>query len=116
MGLDDFRLVRSAVLVGTETFAGWTLATLALPLLLRQQPVHRRPRPETRLDPLGTALLALGAVRSATALAAMLSAAVQRRHLYVWALFAPRFAFEACFLILSDVAALAISVARGNEA
>lgn len=42
-------------------------------------------------------------MRSCTAFCAMLSAAIQRRHLYAWSLFAPRFAFEACFLIVADI-------------
>lgn len=52
----------------------------------------------------------MGALRCAAALAAMLSAAVQRRHLYAWSLFAPRFAFEACFLVVTDMTVLLMNV------
>ena len=55
------------------------------------------------------ALLVAGLVRSAAAFCATLSAGVQRRHLYAWALFAPKFAFEACFLLLADAALLLLS-------
>ena len=48
--------------------------------------------------------------RSLTALAATASAAIQRRHLMVWALFAPKFVFEAVTLIVCD-AVLVTSVA-----
>ena len=34
------------------------------------------------------------------------SAAIQRRHLMVWALFAPKFLFDACILLVCDAAVL----------
>ncbi len=40
--------------------------------------------------------------RTLTAFAATASAAVQRRHLMVWALFAPKFVFEAVTLLVCD--------------
>ena len=49
------------------------------------------------------ALLAFLLVRACTAFAATVGAAVQRRHLYAWALFAPKFAFELCFLLGTDL-------------
>lgn len=60
-------------------------------------------------DALRQAVLVAGLVRAAAAFCAALSAAIQRRHLYVWALFAPRFAFEACFLVLTDLALLLVA-------
>ena len=57
------------------------------------------------------AALALGLLRALTAGAAMLSAAIQRRHLMVWALFAPKFVFEAAFLLVSDAALTAAALA-----
>jgi hypothetical protein len=66
------------------------------------------------LDPVGGSLartlLVAGLVRSAAAFCAALSAGLQRRHLYAWALFAPKFAFEAFFLLLADLALLLISL------
>ncbi|KFM23657.1 GPI ethanolamine phosphate transferase 3 [Auxenochlorella protothecoides] len=56
------------------------------------------------------AIAMMGTLRCAAALAAMLSAAVQRRHLYAWSLFAPRFAFEACFLVVTDITVLLMNV------
>ena len=59
---------------------------------------------------LGRPLLVAGLVRSAAAFCATLSAGLQRRHLYAWALFAPKFAFEACFLLLSDLVLLLLAL------
>lgn len=44
--------------------------------------------------------------RSLTAVAATASAAIQRRHLMVWALFAPKFLFDAVTLMVCDVTLL----------
>lgn len=57
------------------------------------------------------AALAFGLLRALTAGTAMLSAAIQRRHLMVWALFAPKFVFEAAFLLVSDAALAAAALA-----
>lgn len=48
----------------------------------------------------------MAALRTCSALSTTLSAAIQRRHLYAWSLFAPRFAFDACFLIFADISFL----------
>lgn len=60
---------------------------------------------------LAQAALAYGLLRALTAGAAMLSAAIQRRHVMAWALFAPKFVFEACFLLVSDAALAAATFA-----
>lgn len=52
--------------------------------------------------------------RTLNAAVATASAAIQRRHLMVWALFAPKLLFDACILLVCDAAVLAgISVALG---
>ena len=56
---------------------------------------------------LGAALVFV-TCRSLTAVAATASAAIQRRHLMVWALFAPKFLFEAVTLLICDVMLLVI--------
>ena len=48
--------------------------------------------------------------RSSSCCAAMVSAGIQRRHLYAWALFAPKFVFEAYFCVVTDVVILALGV------
>ena len=48
-------------------------------------------------------------VRTLTAWVATCSAALQRRHLMVWALFAPKFVFDLCFLFMADLSVLAFA-------
>lgn len=56
-------------------------------------------------------------VMTLNAAVATASAAIQRRHLMVWALFAPKFLFDACILLVCDAAvfvgvAVALLVSR----
>ena len=53
-------------------------------------------------------LLLFGVARAAATFCATLSAGIQRRHLYAWALFGPKFAFEVLFLGVTDVVLIAI--------
>jgi len=126
VGSDEFSLWRSGTLVALNTFGGLLLALLALPYIVEyvqaaagsSSPAKQRGRGSKAAAPGGSgaalrrAVLVAGLVRATPAFCAMLSAGVQRRHLYVWALFAPKYVFEACFLLLTDtvlplVAALA---------
>lgn len=45
-------------------------------------------------------------MRTLNAWVATCSVALQRRHLMVWALFAPKFVFELCFLFVADLTML----------
>ena len=51
------------------------------------------------------AVLGFLLVRALSAFAATVSAAIQRRHLYAWSLFAPKFVYEAAFLLGTDIVA-----------
>lgn len=114
VGFDEFHLLRSAALLVIHTFGAMLLTVLALPAFLSvlagddQQTEHSmQPKHSPALAPTPDSwrngILVFLFVRSCTAFAAMLSAAVQRRHLYAWAIFAPKFAFEAVFLIGTDL-------------
>ena len=102
MGSDDFSLARGALLMTVQTYGGIMAAALALPALCVRLAGGERASSRP--------LLILGLARSLTTFTAALSAAIQRRHLYVWALFAPKLAFEACFLAATDVALLLASL------
>ena len=130
IGSEEFSLWRSGGLVALNAFGGMLLALLALPAVLdhvegagggskgaptRTQPATRggqRGKTAAGANGVGLhrALLVAGLVRAVPAFCATLSAGVQRRHLYAWALFAPKFAFEACFLLLADLALLALAL------
>lgn len=123
VGSDEFHLWRSGTLVALNTFGGLLLALLALPCIVEYMqtsvsnsaPAKQRGR-GTKMAVAGSdgaalqrAVLVAGLVRAAPAFCAMLSAGVQRRHLYVWALFAPKYVFEACFLVLTDLVLLLVA-------
>ena len=100
--------LRSALLVLYNTFGTQLMMLLSLPLLLGP----RRPGSAAAGGPAPTRLLLLlymtwQAVGTACATAC---AAVHRRHLMVWAIFAPKFCFETVVLLISCVALLLLAL------
>ncbi len=111
VGYEDFGLLRSGALVAVDAFGGMALVVLdmaAAGSLLDSGGKKARNR-----KVVGPVLLLAAAARAAATAAATLSAAVQRRHLYAWALFAPKFAFEVFFLAATDLLLLGLAAAAG---
>lgn len=101
VGSDEFDLTRGAALMMLETFGSMALVALAAPGVAAEV-ANVAMQLEAKQEA-GRAALTFQLTRAITAFAAMLSAAIQRRHLYAWALFAPRFVFEAAFLLVTDL-------------
>lgn len=107
VGLSDYHLLSGVILMSIDTFGG--MAAVFLGGVASYQ---------GKKNDITSATLFW---RACLCLAAMVSAAVQQRHLYIWALLeavlkvegydyksvtAPRFVFEACFLVVTDILAL----------
>jgi hypothetical protein len=113
VGFDEFQLLRSAALLVIQTFGAMALVALSLPVALcalepadvasPSQAGQAQAQPLSKQLWWRRSMLVFLLVRGSTAFAAAVSAAVQRRHLYAWSLFAPKFAFEVVFLLGSDV-------------
>ena len=99
VGLSDYHLTAGVFLMSLDTFGG--MAVVGLVGL-------RGLGSGENGDDGRNAVKVFGCIRGAMGLVAMISAAVQKRHLYVWALFAPRFVFEACFLLLGDAISIVV--------
>ena len=89
-GLSDFSLVHSVALVALETFAPIVLSLALLARLGRQAP------PSMTKQILQTMSFA----HQCRALMAVLCVALHRRHLLIWAVFAPKFLFEIAFSVV----------------
>ncbi|XP_010549800.1 PREDICTED: GPI ethanolamine phosphate transferase 3 [Tarenaya hassleriana] len=95
VGFDEFVLIRQAILLTIETFGfSIILSVFGLPLLM---PLHS---PTKRLFRM---CMLYGLVNATTVTATILCVTIQRRHLMVWGLFAPKFVFDVVGLILTDV-------------
>ncbi|KAL4452193.1 hypothetical protein ABPG75_007855 [Micractinium tetrahymenae] len=140
VGSEEFHLWRSGSLMALNTFGGMLLPLLALPAVVQyvEAATAAKPMPDAgtaeqggrgqdgqqlaastaaaagQQDSPGTmlrqAIAVAGLAQAAAAFCATLSAGMQRRHLYAWALFAPRFSFAAVKLVLSDLALLLLSL------
>jgi phosphatidylinositol glycan class O len=110
-GFDDFGFARQGVLLAANTWAAELAAAAALPLVAARLAGDADDGAADDAAAFWRSLRALlaarGLLRAAGAGAAAAAAAVLRRHLHVWALFAPKFVFEAAALLLTDALALA---------
>lgn len=139
VGLRDYNFIKSGILLATDTFGAMVATIVGLVMLLVIKPPVKEGRasrgsrastssPGSSLAPPLSSyidtiidqshapgwttfmtLLLLGIPRSLACFAAMLSAGIQRRHLYAWALFAPKFVFEVFFVLITDLIILILS-------
>eukprot|EP00897_Mesotaenium_endlicherianum_P003319 jgi/Mesen1/3014/ME000177S02284 len=111
-GFEDFNYFRQGALLALETFgASHVLPTVALPLLALapfggRSGLPRQLTPDDRralfLTQLAKVCLVYGLVRSLSAAVTTAFVTLERRHLMVWALFAPKYVFDAVGLLLID--------------
>ena len=110
IGFDDFRMDIAGILLVFNTMFGYIVPVLVLPLLavfryhtqkhLTQNQVPSR---------INWGLLNLGILFSARAIFSAMNVMIQRRHLMVWAVFAPKFLFDATVSIFCLPLLLVIS-------
>ena len=127
VGFREFHLLRAAILMSMDTFGAMGLVgSFGIRYAMENSTISGQHKvskttsscacSEKRNDQLRTQsstkqilVLLFAFIRAASCFCAMLSAAIQRRHLYVWALFAPRFVFETAFLLVTDLVLLIFS-------
>lgn len=105
IGFDEFNLIRQAILLTIETFGfSLILPIFGLPLLVTYNYHSTRSKQPKRLFfmQLSQVFLMYGLVSSITVTFTIICVTIQRRHLMVWGLFAPKFVFDVVGLILTD--------------
>ncbi|XP_027164375.1 GPI ethanolamine phosphate transferase 3-like isoform X2 [Coffea eugenioides] len=105
IGFDEFNLIRQAVLLALDTFGfSHILPILGLPLLVALLHSRRKAKQGNNLFPiqLCQVYLMYGLIMAVSVTFTILCVTIQRRHLMVWGLFAPKFVFDVVGLILSD--------------
>lgn len=132
VGFEEFSLIRSGLFVAIDTFGGMSiviLSVIGIPAIgfcfeagkrndNRNKGRTARDRSLSKSSGRSSSfysknvrfmVLFFGFSRAFAAFCATTSAAIQKRHLYAWALFAPKFAFEVFFLISTDVILLLLA-------
>ncbi|KAJ0034437.1 hypothetical protein Pint_24145 [Pistacia integerrima] len=106
IGFDDFFLVRQAILLTIDTFGfSHILPVFGLPFLVVRQHMLGQTDQDRRLLSVQLFLMYLmyGLIMATTVIATIICVTIQRRHLMVWGLFAPKFVFDVVGFILTDV-------------
>jgi phosphatidylinositol glycan class O len=103
VGFDEFVLIRQAILLTIETFGfSIILSVFGLPLLIPFHSQTPQAHGEKRHQ-LFQMYMLFGVISATTVTATILCVTIQRRHLMVWGLFAPKFVFDVVDLILTDL-------------
>ncbi|KAI3780556.1 hypothetical protein L2E82_10540 [Cichorium intybus] len=105
VGFDEFTIIPQAILLTIETYGfSHILPTLGLPFLVAYRYTSNKSK-QTRqsLIQLFQVYLIYGLIMAFTTAFTILCVIIQRRHLMVWGLFAPKFVFDVVGLILTDV-------------
>ncbi|KAJ4802575.1 GPI ethanolamine phosphate transferase 3 [Rhynchospora pubera] len=106
IGFDEFKVVRQAILLFVDTFGiSHILPIFSLPFLVtipNSSSSKGRDKTVIFLN-LTQVYLLYGLITAITTTFTVLCVAIQRRHLMVWGLFAPKYVFDAISLLLTDV-------------
>ncbi|KAM0049661.1 putative Type I phosphodiesterase/nucleotide pyrophosphatase/phosphate transferase [Helianthus debilis subsp. tardiflorus] len=105
IGFDEFTIIPQAILLTIETYGfSHILPTLGLPFLVAYRHSFNKAK-QTResIIQLFQVYLIYGLIMAVTTSFTVLCVMIQRRHLMVWGLFAPKFVFDVVGLILTDV-------------
>ncbi|TDH67073.1 hypothetical protein CCR75_004249 [Bremia lactucae] len=100
VGFDTFNFYIAGALLGLNTFGCFAIPILALPCFFIKQ--HQLQSGKA------TALLAFSTYFSVNALVSTVFVALQRRHLMVWAIFAPKFIFDGIVLLATEILLLVL--------
>lgn len=102
IGFDNFNIIRQGVLLAIDTFGvSHILPIFGLPLLVSTKRSHAQSG-ECDLLQLVQVFLIYGLVSATMATLSTVCVTIQRRHLMVWGLFAPKYVFDVIGLLLTD--------------
>ncbi|GMJ10472.1 hypothetical protein like AT5G17250 [Hibiscus trionum] len=112
IGFDDFVLVPQAILLTIDTFGfSHILSVLGLPLFVAFSSMPNQTEHRSLFSiKLFWIFMVYGLITATTVTATIVCVAIQRRHLMVWGLFAPKFVFDVVGLILTDVLIFVASI------
>ncbi|KAI4335126.1 hypothetical protein L6164_013802 [Bauhinia variegata] len=106
IGFEEFVLFRQAILLAIDTFGfSIILPVLGLPFLVANKYQANHGKHFLFLQ-LSRVYIMYGFMTAITLTFTILCVTIQRRHLMVWGLFAPKFVFDVAALILSDLLSL----------
>lgn len=106
VGFENFNIVRQGLLLSIDTFGvSHILPILGLPFLvnLHHKKYQKKQEKYSLLLNLSQVFLSYGLITAVTTTFTIICVTIQRRHLMVWGLFAPKYVFDVLGLLLTDV-------------
>lgn len=115
VGFDDFHFYFAGALLSLNTFGNYALASLSALPLLTVAPFESSSDLQIHHNPLWwRSVLVVIAYFALNAVVSTIFVALQRRHLMVWAIFAPKFIFDALTLLVLELLLLLLSLYCGS--
>ncbi|XP_020575148.1 GPI ethanolamine phosphate transferase 3 [Phalaenopsis equestris] len=105
IGFEHFNIVQQGILLTIDTFGvSHIIPVLSLPfLVISKHQIYKKKQPAGLLFIyLTQAFLMYGLITAVTTALTIICVTIQRRHLMVWGLFAPKYVFDALGLLLTD--------------
>ncbi|KAL6626509.1 hypothetical protein ACP70R_030235 [Stipagrostis hirtigluma subsp. patula] len=107
IGFDQFHIIRQGLLLSIDTFGvSHILPIISLPFIaivwFNTAPKDNKVK-DSIINNLKQVLLMYGLITAITATMTIICVTIQRRHLMVWGLFAPKYVFDAIGLLLTDL-------------
>lgn len=106
IGFDHFHMIRQGILLSIDTFGvSHILPILSLPFIAMvwyDTTSKGKKLKDVILNNIIQVLLMYGFITTITTTFTIICVTIQRRHLMVWALFAPKYVFDAIELLLTD--------------
>ncbi|WVZ71801.1 hypothetical protein U9M48_020338 [Paspalum notatum var. saurae] len=108
IGFDHFHIIRQGLLLSIDTFGiSHILPILSLPFIAMvwydTTSKDKKLKVDIILNNIIQVLLMYGFITTITATLTIICVTIQRRHLMVWGLFAPKYVFDAIGLLLTDL-------------
>ncbi|KAI0488978.1 hypothetical protein KFK09_028819 [Dendrobium nobile] len=106
IGFEHFNIVQQGILLAIDTFGvSHIIPVLSIPfLVISKHQISKKKQPDGLLFiNLTQAFLIYGLITAFTTTLTIICVTIQRRHLMVWGLFAPKYVFDVLGLLLTDV-------------
>lgn len=107
IGFDHFHIIRQGLLLSIDTFGvSHILPVLSLPFIVILWSASKNSEVKAKdviINSLIQVHLMYGLITAITTTLTIICVTIQRRHLMVWGLFAPKYVFDAIGLLLSDL-------------
>jgi len=103
VGFDEFGYYRGAIMMGFNTFGSYIIIVMLLPLVIKKKIPKMINKPFAKSEIVFILSILFSMCQCLRAIVMTGFVAIERRHLMVWAIFAPKYIFDVVTLLVVEV-------------